>query len=755
MRRFLFFLLCANQALAQTDTASVQKTDSARLQNMEAVYVTATRAGENTPTAYTNVTREALQKNNLGPDLPVLLDNTPSVVYTTDAGAGIGYTGIRIRGSDATRINVTLNGIPVNDAESQQVYWVNTPDIVNSTSGIQIQRGVGSSTNGSSAFGGQISLQSTAVAEKAYGEAGVALGSFNTFKGNIRGGTGKLKCGFFADASGSWIRSDGYIDRASSNLRSWFAQMGWAGNNTIIKALYFGGREKTYQAWYGVPQDSLVTNRTFNIAGTDFFAKNPPYENETDNYGQDYFQLHLTQRLPQNLQLNVALFATLGRGYYEQYKVAADIQNYFDDYSSTETDLVRQRWLKNVFYGGTYSLTYSKKNIDVTVGGLVSQYRGSHFGRVVWNAAGLPIDRNRNYYLGNSLKTDINVYAKVNYVLFKKLNLYADVQYRFIDYSTKGDDNNNVVYDFAARWHFFNPKAGLLYKVKEAHHLYASYALGNREPNRDDVLDALVAPKPEMMHNVEAGYKFLHDKFPVSINYYLMHYKNQLVLTGRLNDVGNPVKANVPVSYRTGVELNGSIRILKKAIWGDDCESCAKAKEPYLLSINYSFTYCINKIKRFDEYIYTYDENYSRIDTLTQVISHRNTDISFSPNFIASLELVVTPVQGLELALTGKIVSRQFLDNTSNKNRMLKTFAYPNFRASYKLPLKREDKEIRFTVLLNNILNRSFESNGYTFSERYAYLDGNNQLQTTDPVTYNYFYPQAPFNFLAGMQVKF
>ncbi|MBK7147363.1 MAG: TonB-dependent receptor [Bacteroidetes bacterium] len=756
MKRFLFFLLCANQTLAQTDTALVQQKDTAaRQQNMEAVYITATRAGANAPTAYTNLSRDAVQKNNLGPDLPVLLDQTPSVVYTTDAGAGIGYTGLRIRGSDATRINVTLNGIPVNDAESQQMYWVNTPDVVSSVSNIQIQRGIGSSTNGSSAFGGQISLQSTAIADKPYGEAGVALGSFNTFKGNMRGGTGTLKCGFFADASASWIRSDGYIDRASSDLRSWFAQMGWVGRNTILKTLYFGGREKTYQAWYGVPQDSLATNRTFNIAGTDYFSKDPAYPNETDNYGQDYIQLHLAQRLPRNLQLNAALFATLGRGYYEQYKAGADIQDYFADYSSTETDLVRQRWLKNVFYGGTFSLSYSQGKVDVTAGGLVSQYRGQHFGRVVWNEAAISIDKNRNYYLGNSLKTDINVYTKLNYLLIEKLNLYADVQYRFIDYRTKGDDNNDVVYDFAARWHFFNPKAGLLYQIKPVHHLYASYAFGNREPNRDDVLDAPIAPRPEQMHNVEAGYKFLHDKFPISINYYLMHYKDQLVLTGKLNDVGNPIKANVPVSYRTGVELNGSIRILKKAVWGDDCESCAKAKEPYLFSINYSFTYSVNKIKRFDEYIYTYDENYSRIDTLTQIITHRNTDISFSPRFIASVELLATPVTGLELSLTTKIVSRQFMDNTGNPERMLKTFFYPNFRASYKLPLKREDKEIRFTVLLNNILNRSFESNGYTYSERYAYTDENNLLQTTDTNTYNYFYPQAPFNFLAGMQVKF
>ncbi len=757
MKKLLFFLFCAHTLAAQTDTAGRATTTdtTGRQMQLPGVFVVTQRAGSNTPTTYINLNSEQLQKNNLGQDLPILLDNTPSVVSTSDAGAGVGYTGIRIRGSDATRINVTLNGVPMNDAESQQVYWVNTPDMVSAAGSVQIQRGVGTSTNGSSAFGGQISLLTHDIARKPYGEAAVSLGSFNTFRGHVRGGTGKLPCGFFADAAGSWILSDGYIDRASSNLRSWFAQMGWQGKSTIIKAVYFGGREKTYQAWYGVPQDSLATNRTFNIAGTDFYSKNPAYKNETDNYGQDYFQLHLAQRLPENLQLNTTLFATLGRGYYEQYKTNADISTYFEDLASTTTDLVRQRWLKNIFYGGTVSLSYNKKNVEVTAGGLVSQYRGKHFGNVVWNAAGLSIDKNRNYYLGNSVKTDINVYARINYLLFEKLNLYADVQYRYIDYNTQGDDNNNMNYDIKAKWHFFNPKAGLLYRIKEQHELYASYALGNREPNRDDLLDAPIAPKPELMHNVEAGYRLQHAKFPISINYFLMHYKNQLVLTGRLNDVGNPIKANAPISYRTGVELNGSIRIFKKAVWGDDCESCAKAAEPYLFSINYSFTYAIHKIKQFDEFIYTYDENYTRIDTLTQVISHHNTDISFSPRFIASIELLATPVAGLELSLTTKIVSRQFLDNTGNKDRMLKTFFYPNFRASYKLPLKRDDKEIRFTVLLNNILNRSFESNGYTYSERYAYLDAANQLQTTDTFTYNYFYPQAPFNFLAGVQVKF
>ncbi|MFN8322655.1 MAG: TonB-dependent receptor [Chitinophagales bacterium] len=741
MKKTLFFLFITNVTLAQTDSSSL-RTDSLKTVLKDDVVISATRAGANTPTTFQIISKEDLSKSNLGQDLPILLDNTPSVVTTSDAGAGIGYAGIRIRGSDATRVNVTLNGIPVNDAESQGTFWVDLPDIVSSAQSIQLQRGIGSSSNGGSSFGGSLSMQTQSPSEKPFVEANVSGGSFNTFKVNAKAGAGTHK-GFFLEGSASWITSDGYIQRASSNLTSYFAQIGYLRNNTLLKLVYFAGQEKTYQAWNGVPQDSLKTNRTFNDLGTDYGQRLPPYKNQTDNYSQDYFQLLFAQYLPHHLNLNAGLFATLGRGYYEEYKVGKTFNDYFENHDTTNlvTDLVRQKWLKNVFYGGTFALNYDYKNISATLGGLVGQYRGQNFGKVVWAQNISDYDKNRKYYDGSSIKNDFNTYLKLNYLLLQKLNLYVDVQYRFVRHSASGITDDKNKYSFANQWHFFNPKAGILYKINPQHHLYISYAMSNREPNRDDIMAALITGKkikPETMHNVEAGYKFQNLKFPFVINYYLMHYKDQLVLTGKLNDVGNPIKENVSSSYRTGLELNGSILFF------------TKKESLRVFAINYSFTYSVNRIKSFDEYIYTYDDNYTPIDSLTQIIAHNESDISFSPSIIASLELAAYPVTGLEISLQNKAVSKQYLDNTANESRILKPFFYSNLRFSYKLPLYKEDKEIRFTVLLNNIFNRFYESNGYTYSERY-YSGG----VKTDTYTYNYYYPQAGFNVLAGISIRF
>ena len=746
MIKTLFFLLFTNIALAQTDTLQ-DKTDSIKLIIKDEVVVSSTRAGSNSPTTYQTISKQDFSKNNLGQDLPFLLDQTASVVTTSDAGAGIGYTGIRIRGSDATRINVTLNGVPVNDAESQATFWVDLPDVASSTQTIQIQRGVGSSTNGGSSFGGTVSLQTQSPSQKAFVEGNISGGSFSTFKINGKGGTGIHK-GFFAEGSGSWITSNGYIDRASSDLKSWFAQAGYTHNNTLLKFLYFGGREKTYQAWNGVPQDSLKTNRTFNDLGTDYGQHMPPYKNQTDNYGQDYAQLLFAQYLPKHFVLNTNLFATVGRGYYEEYKVGTNYLYYFPTYDTLDiyTDLVRQKWLRNVYYGGVFSLSYQYKNIDAVLGGALTQYRGKHYGKVIWADAIPNLDKQAHYYNGQSLKNDFNVYAKLTYTAWQKVNFYIDLQYRYVGYKTNGTTDDLSIYSVKKQWHFFNPKAGLLCKINTMHQVYASYAMANREPNRDDVMAAIESNKtvkPETLHNVEGGYRFVHTLFPFTVNYYLMQYTNQLVLTGKINNVGNPVKENVASSYRTGIELNGSL--------------IAKSRKlnRTVFAANYSFTYSINKIKSFDEYVYTYDENYSAVDSFTQVITHRKTDISFSPSIIAALELVAYPIRGLEISLMNKAISKQYLDNTSNESRKIKPFFYSNLRISYKLPLNRDDREIKLTLLLNNLFNLLYESNGYTYSERYSYKDELGNTQQTPAYTYNYYYPQAGFNFLAGISVRF
>ena len=745
MKKILFFILLATQISVSgqtTDSRPTTSPDSIKTIFKDDIVISSTRAGNNTPTTFQTISKEELNKNNLGQDLPFLLDNTPSAVTTSDAGSGVGYTGIRIRGSDNTRVNVTLNGIPLNDAESQTTYYVDLPDVASSAQSIQIQRGIGSSTNGGSAFGATVSMQTQSPSERPFVEVNVSGGSFNTFKLNGKIGTGVRK-DFFFEGSASWITSDGYIQRASSNLVSYFSQIGFMKNNTLLKLVYFAGQERTYQAWNGVPEDSLKTNRRFNDLGTDYGQNLPAYKNQVDNYNQDYFQLLFAQNLPKHLNLNLGLFATLGHGYYEEYKAGQTFNNYFENHDTLDiaTDLVRQKWLKNIFYGGTFALNYDYKNISATFGGLLGQYRGQNFGKVVWAENFSDFDKNARYYDGRSIKNDFNVYAKFNYELLQKVNFYLDVQYRYVGHSANGIDDDKWNYRFANQWHFFNPKAGLIYKIKPQHHVYASYALGNREPSRSDILEALASNKtvkPETMHNVEAGCKFLNRKFPFIINYYLMQYKDQLVLTGKLNDVGNPIKENVPVSYRTGIELSGSVNIF------------SKKNERKVFAINYNFAYSINRIKSFDEYIYTYDDDYSPVDSLTQIIPHKNSNISFSPNIVAALEFVGYPVNGLEISLMNKAVSKQYLDNTSNENRKLKPFFYSNLRISYRLPLKRDDKEIKFTLLFNNIFNRFYESNGYSYSERY-YSGG----EKTDTYTYNYYYPQAGINMLGGLSVRF
>lgn len=767
-KSIFFFLLIANYAMGQTDSTVVSAdttTDiviinshnGSIIRRVDDVTVISTRAGSNSPTANQTISAEELGKNNLGQDLPILLDNTASVVTTSDAGGGIGYTGIRIRGSDNTRINVSINGIPVNDAESQGMFWVNLPDIVSSTENIQIQRGIGTSANGPGAFGGSISVATQIADEKPYGEAAISGGSFGMLKMTGKAGTGLIKNSFFAEGSASWIRSDGYIDRARSNLQSYFAQMGYvnAVKGTLLKFVYFGGRERTYQAWNGVPQDSLKTNRTFNDLGTDWGAHQPAYDNQVDNYGQDYLQLILNQRLLRNLNLNIALFSTLGRGYYEEYKAGADINGYFPGYDTVgvATDLVRQKWLRNVFYGGTFAFTHYTAKTKFVLGGLLGQYRGDHFGKVIWAEQFAGIDKDRHYYDGSSIKNDFNVYAKFDYTIKSIATLFVDLQYRYVSHVTKGVDNDLSTYDVSNIWHFFNPKAGVLVKVEPQHHVYASFAMGNREPNRDDVLASTAAKKakPETMYDVEAGYKLLNTRFPLNINLYYMHYRDQLVLTGRINDVGNPIKENVPVSYRTGIELTGSIHFYDKI---KEVGGVLVRNPRSVFSINYAFTYSLNRIKSFDEYIYTYDENYSAIDTLTLITNYKNSNIAFSPSIIASLELVASPVRGLSISLITKAVSKQYLDNTSNEGRKLKPFTYTNLNVTYQLPLKTR-QEIRLTLLFNNIFNSLYESNGYTYSERYNYDDGTGNRVNDGPYTYNYYYPQAGFNMLGGINVRF
>lgn len=713
------------------------------------VIVSAIRADKNTPTTFTKVDKKEIEKINLGQDITFLLDQTPSIVTTSDAGAGVGYTGMRIRGSDQTRINVTVNGIPLNDAEGQGVFWVNMPDFASSVDNISIQRGVGTSTNGGAAFGATVDLQTTSNNDSAYATLSNSFGSFNTLKNTFQTGSGLLKNKFSFDGRLSHIRSDGYIDRASSKLFSYYASGAYYGKSTILKFIHFSGKEKTYQAWWGVPQDSLATNRTYNYYN---------YPNETDNYKQSHYQLLLSQAISKNFMLNIAGHYTFGEGYYEQYK-GPEYNNDFGfnstqrfsnygledvvvgDDTISRTSLIRQRWLRNHFYGTTYSLKYdNNKNFNVTLGGAWNRFDGDHFGEIIWAQFASNGAINHRFYDNKGLKTDFNIYLKANYSPIKNLYLFGDVQYRKVDYTINGIDIDQRFLDVVANFNFFNPKAGLSYRINSKNSIYASFAVGNREPVRSDFIDNLNNPDPqhETMYNTETGYQLSLSKFTLLANHYFMYYKNQLVLTGELNDVGAAIRTNVPESYRTGIEVQTAWKIIKPLTW------------------KWNATYSINKIKTFTEYLYVYDENYE-VASIEET-QYNNTDISFSPNLVAGSTLSYVPVKNLELSLISKYVSQQYLDNTQNENRKLDAYFVNHFSINYSLlpgTFKQGNKfpfkEVQFQLLLNNIFNTLYANNGSVLSEAYLNEDGNSFSRAD----YNYFYPQAGFNFLFGVNLKF
>ena len=687
---------------------------------VDEVVVSATRANQKSAIAYTNVSRRELDKLNLGQDIPQLLNFTPSVVTTSDAGAGVGYTGIRIRGSDATRVNVTLNGIPYNDAESQGTFFVDMPDFASSVSSIQIQRGVGTSTNGAGAFGASLNIQTNDLQTKPYAESNPSVGSFGTRKVNVLAGTGLLNNHFVVDARLSAIHSDGYIDRAFSNLKSFYVSGGYYTDKSFVRLNIFSGQEQTYQAWNGVPENLLKTNRTYNSF---------TYDNQTDNYQQDNYQLISSFELSKHWRLNPSLFYTKGKGYYEEFRPNDAFSRYglpnvvIGDSTIKRTDIIRRLWLNNDFYGTVFSLDYNSfGKLTANFGGSWNQYNGDHYGEITWSRiAGNTTIRDR-YYDDNALKTDVNVYAKVFYQLTNRLNGYVDAQVRLVDYSFLGYNSQlqNVQQD--ASLTFFNPKAGLTYTFNDRSNVYASVGVGHHEPNRNDYTQSTPQsrPKAERLIDYEVGYRLQTAWLAFTANAYYMNYRNQLVLSGQLNDVGAYNRVNIPVSYRAGLELEAGARLAKQLRW------------------NVNATFSRNKIQNFTEYLDNFDNG-------EQVANHyQQTDISFSPNVIAGSQLLFTPAKGLELGLLSKYVGKQFLDNTSNESRKLNPYFTNDIRVIYSLKPKFAP-EITFTLLFNNVFNELYESNGYT----YAYVSEGKVVAD------NGYYPQAGRNFLAGVRLRF
>ncbi len=703
---------------------------------LQTIEVRSLRAGANSPFSKTDVTKQDIEVQNLGQDLPILLQMTPSAVSSSDAGGGVGYTSLRIRGTDGTRTNVTLNGVPVNDAESQGTFFVNLPDLASSAASIQLQRGVGSSTNGGAAFGATMSISNMEQSSKASGEFNISLGSFNTQKYTLKAGTGLLSNGWVFDVRLSKINSDGYMLRSASDLKAAQIIASWQiQEQTKFRFQMLTGTEKTGQAWNGVMQDSLRSNRRYNELGQK--ADGTFYDNQTDNYMQTYYQAFLDHNFNKYWAGNIGLFLTRGKGYYEEYRLAEkyknyDLPNFITPAGDTflNTDMVRQLWLDNYYYGGLYSLQYAKNKVQINIGGSVSQYSGLHYGFVKWAEKGVPSDH--SWYRNDAMKNDFNQYVKLQYAANKKLTLYADAQIRTVSYFMNGFRKNATLKP-AVDYTFFNPKAGANYMLQdERNHqqrIYASFAIAHKEPNRNDFeASPTNIPRPEQMVNIEAGYELTQKKWSLLTNFYLMSYKDQLVLNGQINDVGAYTRVNVDKSYRTGLEL---VARLKATKW---------------LNISGNMTFSQNKIKNFNEYIDDYDNGNQKL------IAHSNTNIAFSPNYIASADFGFKPflhfryggLRALELNLLTKHVGRQYLDNTSDKARSISDYTLFDLRARYIFGIK-EHSDIIFTFAVYNVLNRLYENNGYN----YTYISGGATTVS------NYYYPQAGRYFLAGIGLRF
>ncbi len=730
------FLLFSFSSFAQE-----KKQDSTKTEILEEVLVKAIRVKKDAPIAHSNVTKKQLEKRNLGQDLPILLNFLPSVVTTSDAGAGVGYTGIRVRGVSAQSTNITINGIPYNDAESLGTFWVNLGDFSSSVESLQLQRGVGTSTNGSSAFGASINILTDAISKKANAEISNSFGSFNTRKHTVKFSTGQLmdaERSRSIEIAGrlSQINSDGYIDRATSDLKSYFLQTSYVDENTLVKALAFGGHEITYQAWNGIDAETLENDRTFNPSGiyTDENGNQQFYDNEVDNYKQDHYQLHWNERISKNWSTNLGLNYTYGRGYFEQYK---DDQN-FEDYNFEDiiiggetintTDLIRRRWLDNDFYVVNANANYKNHKLNMAFGGSYSYYNGDHFGEVIWAQFASNSQIRDRYYDGNGKKTDFNIFTKATYKINNKISLYGDLQLRVVDYITTGINSDLVLFEIDDNNSFFNPKAGITYTLNRNNNFYFSYARANREPSRSDYRSNQNV-KSEQLNDFELGWRHQDSKFAFNANMYYMLYNEQLVLTGAISDVGTPIRDNSGKSYRLGLELEVAIKISKK------------------FSVQSNATFSSNKNK---ETIISKDGS---------LVNLGKTNISFSPEVVASNALIFQPKENFQISFLSKYVGEQFMGNTDSKVSKLKGYFVNDINISYEMSFRVSEesqkvsffKSILFSGLVNNFFGEKYVSNGYYFRYNDTW-SVSGEITTIEGAG---FYPQATTNFLVGVSLKF
>ncbi|MEA3451233.1 MAG: TonB-dependent receptor, partial [Bacteroidota bacterium] len=693
---------------------------------LDQVVIRATRSIDKSPFVYSNIQKSDIEKNNMGQDIPYILKLTPSLVASSDAGNGIGYTNLSIRGVDKTRINVTLNGVPLNDPESHSVWWVNIPDFSSSVNNIQIQRGVGTSTNGAGAFGATINLKTNKLNLEPYAKVSNSFGSFNTLVNSVSFGSGKIKEHFSFDGRLSKVHSDGYIDRASVDMKSFFFSASFFNKKTLLKATVFSGEENTYQAWSGVPKDSLETNRTYNPY---------TYKNEIDHYVQSHYQLHFIRKISNSFNFNASVFYITGRGYYEQYKSEESFSDYgLNDFivandTIKETDLIRRKWLDNGFYGINYNLLYKKNNIDLIFGGGWNKYIGYHFGNIIWMqyAGNTAIDH--EFYNNLGTKTDFNTFLKADYSIADKLFVYADLQYRIISYNIKGidDDLSDITQEYS--FPFFNPKFGVLFMISKSQKLFASVAHANREPKRSDFIDAPEdkIPTPEKLYDFEFGYKLSKQNMLFEANMFYMNYKDQLILTGQINDVGAPIVTNTPESYRRGIELVFGTEILHFINW------------------NANIALSQNKIVDFVEYVDNWDYWADTENNSLQIENEIGlTHISFSPSIVASNLLSFRVTDFLDIDFISKYVGRQYIDNSSNIDRSLNPYFVNDLSIRTSFKTKYIEK-INLSFRINNIINEKYETNAWIYS--YYYDDKRNMM--------NGYFPQATRNYLINLSLYF
>ena len=728
MKKLLFptALMFLSAVLSAQELSRTQ--DTTKVETLDEVLVQSVRVDKDSPVTHSNLSKEQLEKRNLGQDIPYMLNYLPSVVTTSDAGAGVGYTYIRVRGSDASRVNVTLNGIPFNDSESQGSFWVNLPDFTSSVQSLQLQRGVGTSTNGSGAFGASLNLLTDAISPEAYGEISNSFGSYNTHKHNVKFSTGLLTDRVEIAGRLSTIKSDGYIDRASSDLKSYFLQSAFVGDKTLIKALVFGGKNITYQAWNGLEDpEKLENNRTFNTAGmyTDEDGNIRFYDNEIDHYAQDHYQLFWNQRFGSNWSTNLSLNYSKGQGYFEQYKEDQKFSTYgfapivIGDETIDKTDLIRRRWLDNHFYAANANVNYKNNKIDFNAGAFYSFYTGDHYGEVIWARYASNSEIRNRYYDSNAKKNEFTIFSKATYQLNNKLSIFGDLQGRFLNYRTTGITSDLVEMLYNEDYAFFNPKAGLTYKLNPANEFYFSYGKAHREPSRNDYEQDITTP--EKLDDFELGWRYATSKTKLNTNIFYMNYTDQLVLSGEMNDVGAALRTSSGKSYRLGLEIDADIRIWKSL----------RTLPNIALSQNKNVDFNVSKDG--------------------QIVNMGNTDISFSPSIVAGNMLEYSPVKKLQLGFLTKYVGEQYMGNTDSQKSKLKSYFVNDFNIIYTLNSIPYINEIVFNALVNNIFNVKYISNGYY----YTYDDDYSNPGTVETIEGAGYFPQATINFLVGATVKF